>query len=213
MVGNREKIVEKWRTEKSADFAYFDAVEESLGNFWKEGGAFRVRFDTLDLTSAVELASGKGRHAAQIADKSGKLVLADTSVDAIEWTKNRFKDKPHVESHLIEGGDTLPFVDSESMTAIFSYDAMVHFEPVSVFSYLCESYRILKPGGRVFFHHSNYSKQPDRDFNLAPGWRNYMTPDLFKHFAHRSGLKLLDHLVIQWSEPDSDALSLLEKPL
>ncbi|MGD9481520.1 class I SAM-dependent methyltransferase [Shinella sp. G-2] len=212
VVSHKDKVIDKWRDESSPDFGYFDQVEDKLGLFWTPGSVFRRQFDTLDLSFVVEIACGKGRHAAQIADRCGKLVLVDTSKDAIEFTKNRFREMPNVECVHSEGGESLAFIPDEAATAVFSYDAMVHFEPTTVFAYLRETYRILKPGGRAFFHHSNYSKQPDQDFNLAPGWRNYMTSDLFRHFAHRAGLEILDHRVFQWADPDSDALTLMRKP-
>ncbi len=211
-VDHKERVIDKWRNEGSPDFGYFDEVEDKLGSFWVSGSIFRKRFDTLDLTSVVEIACGKGRHAAQIADQCGKLVLVDTSKDAIKFACKRFSGKKNIECVHSEGGESLGFIPTGSATAVFSYDAMVHFEPVTVFAYLQETSRVLRPGGRALFHHSNYSKQPDEDFNLAPGWRNYMTSDLFRHFAQRAGLDLLEHQVFPWAEPDSDAISLMQKP-
>ncbi|MGN7808080.1 class I SAM-dependent methyltransferase [Ensifer sp. 22521] len=212
-LNHKDKVIDKWRTENSADFGYFDTVENMLEIFWTEGGDFRKRFDTMDLTSVVEIACGKGRHAAQIVERCGNLVLVDTSRDAIDFARKRFRDKRNVRCHHSEDGESLAFIPTGSASAVFSYDAMVHFEPVTIYAYLRETCRVLKPGGRAFFHHSNYSKQPDQDFSLAPSWRNYMTSDLFRHFTHRAGLELVDHKVIAWDVPDSDALSLLTKPL
>lgn len=208
----QRSIIEKWRTANSADYAYYDKFEDKLGVFWLEGRVFHREFSKLDLHCTVEIACGKGRHAAQIADRCERLILADTSIDAIASVRERFREHPQVEAHVIEDGQSLPFVADAAVTAVFSYDSMVHFEPTTVYAYLREIERVLVPGGRALLHHSNYSDKPDQAFNLAPGWRNFMTTDLMRHYAHRSGLRIESHQLIDWSTPASDALTLLLKP-
>jgi hypothetical protein len=106
---------------------------------------------------------------------------------------------------------TLP-IDDASVTAVFSYDAMVHFEPITVASNLAEIGRELVPGGRSVLHHSKFSGNPTGIFTSSPSWRNYMTTDLFAHFASRAGLAVLNYQTFQWGTiPDLDCISLVEK--
>jgi ubiquinone/menaquinone biosynthesis C-methylase UbiE len=206
----KNAVIGKWKTTDSPDFAYYDSVEDKLGLFWQEERVFRSEFDKLNL-DVLEIACGKGRHSAQIADKCGKLLLTDTSTDAIAFTKERFKHHDNVETFIIEDGESLPFIADESVTGVFSYDSMVHFEPVTIAAYLNEIRRILVPGGKAVLHHSNFSEMPDKPFDKSPGWRNYMTSDLFRHFVHRAGLQLETHFIFNWSAPNSDALSLVSR--
>lgn len=209
----QRSIIDKWRTADSADYAYYDKFEDKLGVFWLDGHVFQREFAKLDLRCTVEIACGKGRHAAQIAERCGRLILADTSIDAIASVRERFRECAQVEAHVIEDGQSLPFVADAAVTAVFSYDSMVHFEPTTVYAYLREIERVLVPGGKALLHHSNYSDLPEQPFNLAPGWRNFMTADLMRHYAHRSGLRIESHQSIDWSAPASDALTLLLKPV
>jgi ubiquinone/menaquinone biosynthesis C-methylase UbiE len=207
----KQAVIDTWKTESSPDYAYFDAVEHQAGGFWADDSLYRKEFDKLDLSSVLEIACGKGRHSAQIADRCGKLILADTSTDAIAFAAQRFSDKPNVSTHLIADGETLPFISNASLTAAFSYDAMVHFEALTMASYLREMSRVLVPGGMALFHHSNYSAAPENNFNQNPGWRNFMTYDLMRYLASRAGLKILSHHTIDWAAPGSDALTLFVK--
>lgn len=208
----RDAIIGKWKTTASSDFAYFDSAENQRGVFWEENHLYKQKFNELDTQITLEIACGKGRHAAQIVDTCERLYLLDTSVDAIQSTRERFKNFPHVSVHLSEDGETIPFLSEGSVTAVFSYDAMVHFELLTMAAYLGEIARVLKPGGRALLHHSNYSANPTGRFTENPGWRNFMSKDVMAHLASRAELKVLDCQEINWSAPGSDALSLLEKP-
>jgi ubiquinone/menaquinone biosynthesis C-methylase UbiE len=209
----KQSVIDRWKTKDSRDWAYFDSVEGKADGFWNDHSLYRKRFDRLDLTAVAEIACGKGRHSQKIADKCGHLTIIDTSVDAIEFCKQRFAENPNVTVVLSEDGESLPFLENDSLTSIFSYDALVHFEPLTVAAYLKESGRVLKSGGMALFHHSNYSAAPTNQFSSNPGWRNYMTTDLFAHFASRAGLDIIDQLIIDWAAgvKGSDALTLMVK--
>lgn len=88
---------------------------------------------------------------------------------------------------------------------------MVHFELITIFSYLREIKRVLAPGGKDLLHYSNYSASPDKEFTESPGWRNYMHKSLSCHFLARSGLKLLKQTEFDWAVPLPDCLSLVVK--
>jgi ubiquinone/menaquinone biosynthesis C-methylase UbiE len=204
-------IIATWHNEGSTDWNYFDAVEGETDSFWREDAIFYSLFKELDLTSVVEIACGKGRHSERIKGQCQKLVLTDASPSAIAFATERFANDGHVSCWVCEDGESLPFVADASVTAVFSYDAMVHFEPMTIFAYLKEIQRVLVPGGRSLLHHSNYSEAPENQFNESPGWRNYMSTGLFRHLASRAGLKVVQQVELDWAAPKSDCLSLLEK--
>jgi SAM-dependent methyltransferase len=208
------EIAGMWKTEESPDFRYFAKYdnEESTNPFWDENTSFFSGFSQLDLTGALEIACGTGRHAARIVDRATRLYLLDTSVDALRIARERFASQPHVEVIISADGESIPLADG-SVSAVFSYDAMVHFEATTVGSYLFETARVLVPGGRALFHHSVYDKNPTGTFRQNPGWRNYMSQSLFAYLTSRAGLKIISSVAFNERGEAGmiDGLTLLER--
>lgn len=204
---HKQTIIDTWKTENSPDYAYYQVFEDHAPAYWRPETIFRQMFDRLDQTSIVEVACGQGRHAANIVDTAGKLWLMDTSVDAIKFVEKRFEGKSNVVPMLSETGDTIDLPDN-SVTAIFSYDAMVHFELTTIGAYFYEAARILVPGGRALFHHSAYDAAPARPFKDNPGWRNFMSKDVIIYFASRAGLEIEEAV----PSGELDQVTLLRKP-
>ena len=205
-------IIEMWKNKKSQDFGYFDKVENVTARFWDEGTTFKTLFDRLDTTELLEIACGQGRHTALIPRGYRRIFALDTSVDAVEIAVKRFEAVSEITVCLSTDGKTIPQPD-DCFTAAFSYDAMVHFEPLTMAGYLSETARVLKSGAYALFHHSYYDKNPTGEFTQSPHWRNYMTEDLLAHLASRAGLKVVETHAFPWSGEDiTDGLSLLVKP-
>lgn len=207
-----EQIVNMWKTETSFDYAYFDKVESMTDAFWKPGSVFREQFEELNLDTILEIACGKGRHTAQIASRCRLIYAADTSVDALAELAIRFNDQPNVRPILVTGQSSLPDIADETVTAVFSYDAMVHFEMLTMAGYFQEIARVLRSDGRVLLHHSNFGANPEGKFTDNPGWRNFMTTDIVRYLASRNGLEVVSQRVFDWAAPGSDALTQMRKP-
>ncbi len=205
------EIIDMWKTKGSQNFSYFNKVEPKAERFWIEQSRYRRFFNQMNHDTVVEIACGKGRHTAIAAPLCGTIWATDTSVDAIEECKARFKDTPNVRVALVSGDSGLAMIDSGSITAVFSYDAMVHFEMLTVASYLAEISRILRQRGRALLHHSNYGENPEGKFTDNPGWRNFMTMDIMRYLASRNNLKVVKHRIMNWKAPKTDALTLLER--
>lgn len=209
----RDEIVDLWKTKESPDYIYFTKGEDDkwIAAFWEPTSVFSKVFSQLNTTHIAEIACGFGRHSAQIVNRCGSLYMIDTSVDAVAFATERFKLFPHVKVALSKDGISMPDVANESLTAVFSYDAMVHFEPLTIMLYLSEIARTLVPGGRALLHHSNYSENPTGKFSDVTGGRNYMSQSLFAHFCSRNGLKVIYQEILDWSFAKSDALTLIQK--
>jgi ubiquinone/menaquinone biosynthesis C-methylase UbiE len=208
----QDEIVETWRTKSSKNYDYFGMVEDLTDQFWNPHGVFRPLFDQLDRRRLIEIACGQGRHTALVPQSYEKILAVDTSVDAIAECNRRYGGLKNVQFVLSEDGCSIPAA-AESHTGIFSFDAMVHFEPLTMQAYIAEAARVLERKGRGLFHHSNYSGNPTGKFTDSPQWRNYMTKDLFAHFCSRSGLQVVSQTEIDWGEsPKLDCLTLFEKP-
>lgn len=194
---------------------YYDRAEQAdwLQPFWSTDvphRPFRRMFDTLDLRVTLELACGHGRHAQQVYRAVPALILMDVVPENVEFCKRRFAGAQNVAAVQNDGVSFRPIPDG-ALTAIFCYDAMVHFEFDVALSYVRDAARVLERGGRALFHHSILDAFPGRDHRLNPGGRNFMNHSAFQHVASRAGLKVLESAVMDWDAPHTDALTLLEK--
>ena len=195
-----------------ANLLYYDGSEEWTWLFWQEGRPFRTLFDYLDKHSVVELACGRGRHAEQIVDRCGKLTLIDVFETNLDACRARLKGHDNVVYQFGDGYDFEPLPDGGA-TAIFCYDAMVHFSRDLVASYLKDAARVLAPGGLALFHHSNYnSPETTVHYGHNPHGRNHMTQALFNSYAAEAKLEVIEQILMDWELPDLDCLSLLRKP-
>lgn len=194
---------------------YFEEAEgeELLGIFWGDGSVFRRLFQELDLGSVVELACGRGRHVSRYIHSAGHVTLVDILQKNIDLCRMRFGEDGRISYYKNQGYDLSRLGDGE-YTSIFSYDAMVHFELLDIYSYLRDFYRILKPGGRALLHHSNYDAMYDAGFVQAPFYgRAFMNHKIFAYLAVQAGFAILDQQLLRWHHlPDLDCVTLLEKP-
>jgi ubiquinone/menaquinone biosynthesis C-methylase UbiE len=199
-------VAEAW-----AESTYYNDAERWTFLFWAPHTEFRRLFDKLDLTYVIELACGHGRHSENIVQQAGRIVLMDIFESNLEFCRNRLGSNPKL-SYIRGDGGTFRPVDDNSVTAIFCYDAMVHFSPAMVRSYLHDAARVLRPGGKALFHHSNYPAPQDRHYGQNPHARNHMTAALFAAYVQAAGLSVVETKVIPWSgQADLDALSLVRK--
>jgi SAM-dependent methyltransferase len=209
-----KRIISFWE-KGGADWDYYQSAEDQkwLKVFWSPDSVFYPLFQKLDLHSVLEIACGTGRHSAQVIDQVKNLYLLDSSAEALKLAAERFANHPNVVCIHNKSGFGIPAarIKDHVLTSVFSYDAMVHFEKESVRSYVLDSYRVLKSGGLALLHHSNYDKNPGGKFTDNPGWRNYMTQDLFCSYAREAGFDVVHSQVFNFSTKDSDCITLLKK--
>ena len=200
---------------------YYEDAEEWTWLFWSPEHPFRVLFDQLDLTDVLELACGHGRHAQfaleNFPDKIASMTIMDVLESNIEYCKSRLSAHNKVSILANNGADFQPVKDS-SLTAIFCYDAMVHFNHEVVKSYLQDTFRVLRVGGGALFHHSNYSSDPKRHFGQNPHARAFLSAEIFKEYAVKSGLKVCEQFIMPWGGgkgkvENLDCISLVVKPI
>lgn len=195
---------------------YFDEAEgkELLNVFWGEGSVFRWLFQRLDLSNVIELACGRGRHVPNYISSAGHITLVDILQKNIDICRSRFRDYENISYYKNQGYD-LSELNDEEYTSIFSYDAMVHFELLDINSYLNDFYRVLKPGGKVLVHHSNYDAIYNGRYGRSLSYgRAFMNYKIFSHLAIHAGFIVLDQQLLRWNDfPDMDCVTLLEKPI
>ncbi len=193
--------------------SYFGNAEnpKNMEIFWNTDSNFYHMFQKLDISNVVELACGRGRHVEKYMDGANTITLVDILQKNIDFCKDRFNNISKIKYYKNNGYD-LKELETDSYTAVFSYDAMVHFEMIDIFTYMKDIYRILKRGGRALLHHSNYHADYKATFSNAPHGRSFMSSECFAYLAYRAGFIILEQNVIDWGVPELDCISLVEKP-
>lgn len=195
----------------NADHPYFVNSETTdwVAVFWDDASRFRPLFEKLELTSVVDLACGQGRHSAQFINRAGLVTLVDANAQNIDVCRKRFADRSNA-AYMVNSGFDLHGIESNSKTSLFSYDAMVHFEPQDVISYIFEISRILVPGGRALLHYSN-TESNWRSYQDSPDWRNFFSEKMMRAFAWRAGLVIEESETFPWGVSSCDAVTLLRR--
>lgn len=192
---------------------YYEAAEPDMDEQWRDLIWPMIR--DCDFTATVDLAAGHGRNSAKLLEHVESLTIVDINEECLDACRRRFAGDRRV-SFVRTDGTSLRGIADRSVTFVYSFDAMVHFEPEVVAAYLDETARVLTDEGRAFFHHSNRPLPPDTTFHDAPHWRNHMTRELFDELAARAGLGVVGAREIDWgSGPDRhetlDGLTLLAR--
>lgn len=191
---------------------YFEIAESdgALDFFWGKESLCHKLFDRLDLENVVELACGRGRHVPHYLDRAGQITLVDILEENIDLCKRRFSGKDKI-SYVINNGYDLSELPDSSYTALFTYDSMVHFELLDIGNYLKETYRILKPGGKALFHHSNNDSDYKASYDTGIESRSFMNAKIFAYLAYRAGFEIEEQETVDWVWPDLDCLTLVVK--
>jgi ubiquinone/menaquinone biosynthesis C-methylase UbiE len=208
---NLSRIVEKeafhWGEDVSE--AYHGAAERDMQRQWRQWIWPLLKQFPIDYTQCVDFAAGYGRNTSKLLEQRGHVTAVDVNPDCVKHLKERFStDRVTV---VLNNGVNLSELASEAYTFLYSFDAMVHFDVTIIASYLPEFARVLRPGSYAFIHHSNYSAAAGGDFTQNPHWRNYMSADLFKHLAMKSGFEVVKQELIDWELKELDCLTVMRK--
>ncbi|MFN7921187.1 MAG: class I SAM-dependent methyltransferase [Bryobacteraceae bacterium] len=197
---------------------YFAAAEPATADCWNKMiwpviGRHRAN---MNFSSVVDLAAGHGRNSEMLKTFCDRITCVDINGECIEACKARFAGDSRF-SFVQNDGFSLQPIAAGSVTFLFSFDAMVHFDPEVVKNYVPEMARVLAPGGHGFVHHSNYTANAGGDFRHSPHWRNYMSRELFTGYCKRAGLDIVESEVIDWGGGADfyaglDCLTLFRKP-
>ena len=186
---------------------YYDEAEAVAEAQWS--GVIRPLIRDYNFTRTLDLAAGHGRNTAKFLELGASVVAVDINQSNIEFLENRFKDSSSVEI-LKNNGIDLQDIVSESITFIFCFDAMVHFDSDVVRSYIREFRRVLKRGCFGLCQYSNNTSNPTGSYREHPGWRNYMSRSLFEHWLAKEGFSIVSSMYLQASQvivdEDSDSV-------
>lgn len=196
---------------------YYDSAEKGIESRWTN--QIWPFINGMNFDVCVDLAAGHGRNTRKLLaqPRCKKLYLVDINESNIEYCKRRFAEDNRV-SFVQNNGYSVDEIPSDEVTCFYSFDSMVHFDSDVVRAYLREIRRVLKPEqGTAFLHHSNYPRKLTESLyhNPAnPGGRNFMTAELFQHYACKEGLQMVRQQKIDWFWDGSftDCFSLVRRP-
>jgi len=190
---------------------YYDHAERFMDELWN--GTIWPIVSGFDFRVTIDLACGHGRNTAKLAPLAGLVYAMDVNDENVTFCQARFAGDSRVVPVRNNGISFHPVGDGTA-TAVYCFDAMVHFDSDVVRAYLQDLVRVLAPGGNGFFHHSNYTGAPTGHFHDNPHVRNFMSAELFAHYAAKAGLNVVSQKVIDWGgdAPRLDCLSVVQRP-
>lgn len=193
---------------------WFDEAERSMEAQWRDPIWPLIR--SADFRAVLELGPGAGRNSERLARHARELHLVDLNRYALERCRERFR--AHAGACMLHfhenDGRSLPFLADGSISFVYSWDSMVHFERGVVERYVAEFARVMRPGATGFVHHSNHGVvSTDPDIEHAPHLRSNLTAELFGRYCAAHGLVRTHFLVFDWGgAKNSDCISVFLKP-
>lgn len=118
----------------------------------------------------VEIAPGFGRWTSFLLGQSNSYIGIDVSPRPVAFCQRTFGRLPQRPRFVLGDGASLPEVEDAHTDLVFSFDSLVHVELECIAAYAKEMYRVLRPGGYGFIHHSNMGAYESGTIP-NPGWR------------------------------------------
>ncbi len=138
------------------EFADGRGIDEQ--RFWRSGAVLadnllaHLGLDEAGALTAVEIGCGNGRVTHRLAERFRAVWALDISPEMIARAKARWQALDNVCFVVGSGADLEP-VATVSADVVLSFITLHHVtEPAVVLSYLRETGRVLKPGGRALLH-------------------------------------------------------------
>ena len=194
---------------------YYKKAEQATSNSWKIITEFLSGFE-FDLSVVLDFACGRGRIAECFSKDAGHIICCDVSRAAIEYCRKRFSDcNPYCTfDYIVNENEKIP-VNSSSVTFLYSWDSMVHFDLKDIELYFGEFQRILKNGGYGLIHHSNYGSPQEeknhKNWNENPHWRSNVNAFDIKRICEENGLFIVKQKLLDWGRKELDCITLFEK--
>lgn len=160
----------------------------------------------------LEIGPGHGRFTQFISILASELLVVDLNPNCIKKTKEKLGH--HVLGYFVNNGNDLPKIRDNSQDLVFSFDSFVHFHKNVIDDYLKEIFRVLKPGGKAYIHHSWLEGGSDYSFQNYAG-RSTMDPTIFKSLVEKNNMSVIDQKPISF-EPlgewdGTDNITIFEK--
>jgi SAM-dependent methyltransferase len=196
---------------------YFHDAEHFIDLQWHQIIMPLIR--ELDFTTVLDLACGHGRNTEFLRRLTKEIHVIDINRSCIEACRERFGEMlegTRFHYHVTDGNHLRMIADG-SISLVYTWDSMVHFDKLIVRDYVAEIARVLRSGGSAFLHHSNYGAvSPDSDWASNPGTRSDMSAELMGDYAIACDLAVASQHIQGraegWGLDELDCVSILQKP-
>ena len=160
----------------------------------------------------LEIAPGYGRITQFLSILASELIVIDLNERCTEKTREKLGD--YVYKYIVNDGKSLTGVGDTTQDLVFSFDSFVHFHKNVTKEYLKEIYRVLKPGGYGWIHHSWLYNASEYSFNNIGGRAN-MSPEEFMEIVESNNMRILSQKALQFDGdeywPGRDCISIFMK--
>lgn len=155
----------------------------------------RFVYPHVDASSVVvEIGAGGGRVAARVAPRVGRLYALDVSPDMLDRLARALGSQPNLTPVLTAGAEIPSPVPEGEVDLVYGFDVFVHLDVHTMWAYIREAARVLRPGGRLFVHTANLRTErgwarfaSQRSFTLEGHY--FVTPEVVRTLAERAGLR------------------------
>lgn len=158
----------------------------------------------------LEIGPGAGRWSEPLAERCGRLILADLNERCLELCRERFKHSPKVEYYqvLADGTSFLREQDfaGQSVDFVWSYDVFVHINMRDFDEYLREFARLLAPGRYGVIHHAGTYARGKREAT-----RSFVDGPVVARLVDKHGLELVSQSG-ELTHMPGDLITLFRKP-
>jgi SAM-dependent methyltransferase len=149
-----------------------------------------------------EIGSGGGRVAARVAPNSRRFYCFDISEGMLEQARRRLAGCDNVEYVLLDG-PSLPAELGETFDFLYSFDVFVHLDLHTIWRYVEEIERTLRPGGHAFLHTANLTAPGGWESFAAqahyrPETHYFVSPEIMRTLISHTRMR-----IVKESEPDA----------
>jgi len=185
----------------SANFARIAVCGTADQHEWERSG----RETAADIASAsevrptdivLEIGCGNGRVGTWMAPRCGRWIGADVSPRMLEHARQALSHLPNVSLQLVNGHD-LHALEDASIDVVYCTAVFMHLDEWERYRFITEAYRVLRPGGRIYFDTFNligaqgwtlFLQMADIDPPLRPpNISRSSTPEELRAYAERAG--------------------------
>ncbi len=179
---------------------YFQNAERDIDAQWKEIIWPLIR--EFDFTAVLELAPGAGRNTEKLCSLSKKIYAVDYNEYALDRCRKRLGESFQGCEiiYCCNNGSDLRMIPDKGISAVYSWDAMVHFDKSIIADYIAEFARILGPGGRGFIHHSDLGEKANKSIRRNPMGRSNASREFVAAECARNGLAVALQKDLPWGD-------------
>lgn len=214
----RSQYKEVWnsvsKSEDDAKMAVSGYVDEALYQSTGEGTRNMLK-ENVGLKAddvVLEIGCGVGRAGAYVAPACKEWIGVDVSENMLEHTRNRLSHLKNFRTFAGSGYD-LTGIDSDSVDLVYCTVVFMHLDEWERYNYIKDSYRVLRPGGRLIVDNVDLTTDAGWSFfeehcrippaERPPNISKMSTPDELRTYFTRAGyermqLRRWQQWVVTW---------------